>query len=719
MNPLVRISFMLTLGSTSAAFAQSAWYVDASAAPPGLGTVSAPYTSLQYAIDRATTVAGDTLVVAAGTYLETIDLHGKALIIDGSAAPSRPVIDGNGLGVAVRIASGEGPGTRLVGLVVRGGDARVAPAPKRGGGVWVDGAQPSFEGVTFVDNLAESGGGVAVRNSAVTFTDCAWTGNRANTGGGLHIESSSVSMLAGEVTLNRASPLTSSGAGQGGGVLAAAGATLTIQGTLFRENEVRGFFGSGGALAALSTAGATTVDDATFVRNSPGTFLEPGFGGAIRAAGPLVARNCTFTSNGTPVEFDNTVQGGAALGGDYFDCLFEANGAQLGGALYQGSATRCTFVKNEAFADGSGEGGAAHSAALVDCVVRDNRAFGNGGGMCRGSATGCELLFNRTEGSAGNSLPGYGGGAYGATLTDTLVHGNEALAAFGIGVPSAGGGAYNCTLAGCVVTSNRAELGGGVAASSATGSSADRVTIVGNFASLAGGGVSNGDYRNTIVWHNFGGAAFGAFTFAYSNVEVPATGLGNLSLDPLVFGRSGGDVHLRAGSPCIDAGDPNAPLDLNGTRVDIGALTFDPGWLEGPANYCRPTRTPAPEECLPEIEALGVASLSSPTPLTLMGTSIVPGQLGILLMGHTPASVALSYPGLDPITICVGPAFVRGPVQQATMGGPCGGVLNLQLNAAYFASVGFAPGDRLHAQYWFRRPNGTALTDAVDVPVVP
>ncbi len=36
-----------------------------------------------------------------------------------------------------------------------------------------------------------------------------------------------------------------------------------------------------------------------------------------------------------------------------------------------------------------------------------------------------------------------------------------------------------------------------------------------------------------------------------------------------------GDYHLQAGSPCIDAGDPNSPLDPDSTVADIGAFCFN------------------------------------------------------------------------------------------------------------------------------------------------
>ena len=49
----------------------------------------------------------------------------------------------------------------------------------------------------------------------------------------------------------------------------------------------------------------------------------------------------------------------------------------------------------------------------------------------------------------------------------------------------------------------------------------------------------------------------------------------NIFLNPMFVDPSNGDYNLRCYSPCIDAGDPESPLDPDSTIADIGAFYFD------------------------------------------------------------------------------------------------------------------------------------------------
>jgi len=75
----------------------------------------------------------------------------------------------------------------------------------------------------------------------------------------------------------------------------------------------------------------------------------------------------------------------------------------------------------------------------------------------------------------------------------------------------------------------------------------------------------------------------GNLIVTYCDVQGGWPGTGNIDADPIFVGPEMDDFHLRWRSPCIDAGDPDFPLDPDGTRSDIGAFYFNqrvPGVVE-------------------------------------------------------------------------------------------------------------------------------------------
>src|SRR5205823_4414817 len=68
--------------------------------------VPADYATIQQAISAASS-GGDTVIVAPGTYSETIDFLGKDLTVTSEQGPAVTIIDGHGAGSVVSFKSQE------------------------------------------------------------------------------------------------------------------------------------------------------------------------------------------------------------------------------------------------------------------------------------------------------------------------------------------------------------------------------------------------------------------------------------------------------------------------------------------------------------------------------------------------------------------------------------------------------------------------------------
>ena len=106
------------LAMSGLGLAQTTWYIDASAAPPGNGTAQNPYASIQYAITQPSTVAGDLLLAAPGVYVETVRIS-KAVTLRSSAGPLATILRAAAPGDVVTLESAPKPtleGFSIVGL---------------------------------------------------------------------------------------------------------------------------------------------------------------------------------------------------------------------------------------------------------------------------------------------------------------------------------------------------------------------------------------------------------------------------------------------------------------------------------------------------------------------------------------------------------------------------------------------------------------------------
>ena len=234
---------------------------------------------------------------------------------------------------------------------------------------------------------------------------------------------------------------------------------------------------------------------------------QAAYGGGIYATATSAVERCEMTGNAA------SAWGGGAWLGD--------ESRMLGSVVTENTAVR-------------GAGAYGESCEIADCEMRGNVATGAGGGAAVERGT---FRNNVVEGNTAGS----GGGLFAKDTDghDCLVVGNSA--AKGAGVWSEGDGQlWNFTVA------DNEGTGAGVALR--------KPALLGN----------------SIAWGNAGGnldAASGT-EVRFCCIEPVAAGEGNFAEEPQFVG--GGDYHLRAGSPCVDAGEvqkwmPEA-YDLDGQR---------------------------------------------------------------------------------------------------------------------------------------------------------
>ncbi|NUP96891.1 MAG: hypothetical protein HUU28_12095, partial [Planctomycetaceae bacterium] len=171
------------------------------------------------------------------------------------------------------------------------------------------------------------------------------------------------------------------------------------------------------------------------------------------------------------------------------------------------------------------------------------------------------------------------------------------------------------------------------------------------------------------------------------------------------------DLHLTAGSPCIDAGNPLSPLDPDGSRADLGAFPFSAIYAV-PQVYC--TAKTNSLGCVPQIGFTGIPSVSTPAPFVVRSTNQLNQRTGLLFWGYAPKNVP--YQGG---WLCVQAPTRRSPLLNSggpTSGNSCTGVLQLDFNL--LLRSGSDPlatvGTELFSQFWSRDSASSFSTNRSD-----
>jgi hypothetical protein len=255
------------------------------------------YPTIQSAIDA--TAAGDTVLVAAGTYPERIDFQSKPITVESVSGADATIIDGGGSGVVVTINANAGETPILRGFTVRNGGAGFPD-----GGIDTSGGPALIENNTITANRFCDDGAVSAAFSAATIRNNLISANTQACSGGVGGAGVSIRGAGTVQVLNNVITGNTHTAAAGGVGLFAAGAP-TISGNVISNNVG----GQGAGISMFNVSDALITNN--IIVGNQGTqgggiyWLVP-FG----ARGPLVVNNTIA---------QNQANNGLAVFADGFD----------------------------------------------------------------------------------------------------------------------------------------------------------------------------------------------------------------------------------------------------------------------------------------------------------------------------------------------------------------------------------------------------------------
>ncbi len=273
-------------------------------------------------------------------------------------------------------------------------------------------------------------------------------------------------------------------------------------------------------------------------------------------------------------------------------CLFQKNWAGgLGGAMLSiessPSLTGCTFQGNESGLQGGAMFGEDSNSVCVNCTFQGNWS-GDGGAAYATQASYFRMTNCRFLGNAAHHL---GGAIFnegrGVEVTNSVFSGNLATLDGGAVALVEGPGVFtNCTFNRNIAKGKRMAQALTVRAAAAsltncilwdhvdatqaqialTGAVGTGTELIVSYCDVMGG--ETGIVRNGTV----------AITWGTKNIDVDPQFVGPLGVDR-VGGTADDDLHVRPGSPCVDAGNnkavPEDVDDLNGNGNRAERVPFD------------------------------------------------------------------------------------------------------------------------------------------------
>ena len=327
--------------------------------------VPGQFATIQAAINAA--APGDIVLVAPGTYFESINFSGKAITVTSSGGPASTIIDAGGAGRVATFSGGEGRSSVLRGFTLQNGRAG---SPESGGGIEISGSSPTIDGNVITNNSAcLDGGGIDVNFGSPLIQGNTITNNASASGGcsggieggGINVGGAGSAQIIGNTISGNTSFW-------GGAIGLFAAGTPTIADNVLSGNTASS---DGGAIWSVNQS------DAILVQNLVTGNRSGGNGGGFNFLPP----------SGTPgpTMVNNTLVGDTATG--------------EGSELYFDGFVSTTRVSNNIAVGGAGQGGAVfcdQTFSTTPPILDHNDAFTPNGGV--GFASNC----GSAAGSSGN-----------------------------------------------------------------------------------------------------------------------------------------------------------------------------------------------------------------------------------------------------------------------------------------------------------------------------
>jgi predicted outer membrane repeat protein len=248
--------------------------------------------------------------------------------------------------------------------------------------------------------------------------------------------------------------------------------------------------------------------------------------------------------------------------------------------------TDCIITNN--VADTTGGGICCHNVChpvMTNCVIDSNTAM-KGGGICFGLNSDFVVDSCQVNNNTADTL---GGGLYVFNSRPSFSYCTVAYNT----APDSGGGIYalhtNMNISNCTFSHNNSAMGGNAFFTADSLDTLFADTLINNIFAFAvdGEGVYIDSFQEGLsmsycdIYGNAGGHFGGVIPESLGDIVTTNANddscdvFYNIFFDPLFVDPVALNYHLLSGSHCIDAGDPNFPLDPDTTVVDIGAFYFD------------------------------------------------------------------------------------------------------------------------------------------------